>query len=50
MEGADVVYHIAAAVEAFGPWSTFKSTNVDGVGSAFWVAAESSRGMDHVCR
>ena len=32
MEGADVVYHIAAAVEGFGPWSTFKTSTVDGAG------------------
>ena len=25
-----MVYHIAAAVEGFGPWSTFKTTTVDG--------------------
>ena len=30
MEGADVVYHIAAAVDGFGPWSTFKTSTVDG--------------------
>jgi len=25
-----VVYHIAAAVDGFGPWSTFKTSTVDG--------------------
>ena len=34
------MYHIAAAVEAFGPWSIFKSTNVDGEHSVLWLAAE----------
>lgn len=39
MEGADVVYHIAAAVEGFGPWSTFKTTTVDGAASPALSAA-----------
>ena len=39
------MYHIAAAVEAFGPWNTFKSTNVDGVGPVLSLAAGSPGGM-----
>ena len=42
------MYHIAAAVDGFGPWSTFKTVNVDGAESVPHpcVTVSLSRGSD----